>query len=69
MRVCVNNETIPCDKRSVFIDANQCKKYLLENTYNVKTEDLDIIANNGEDYRNFYEKAIKQITSEVDSRR
>lgn len=63
---CVHNAMIPCDKRAQFFDGNQCKTYLLENTYKVKTINFEIAVANNEDYVRFYEKAIQDITCTAD---
>ena len=59
---CVHDSMVPCERRAQFIDGNQCKTYLLGNTYGVKTFNLGITAADNEDYVRFYEKAIQDIT-------
>lgn len=65
---CVNDDRIPCLERSRFIDGNQCKKYLLKNTYNVVTEDFGITASKNEDYVWFNQQAVRFISQIVDKR-
>ena len=62
---CVNDDSIPCKERTSFIDGSQCRNFLLENTYGIKTYDLGVTARKSEDYGQFYEKAIQAITNEV----
>ena len=64
---CVNDESIPCTKRSAFVDGSQCRNYLLRNTYGIMTDDLGITVEKGEDYCRFYVDAIDAITHIADS--
>lgn len=65
---CINDDKIPCLERSRFIDGDQCKKYLLKNTYGVVTKDLGITASKNEDYVRFNQQAVKYISQFVDKR-
>lgn len=62
---CINDENIPCNEHSHFIDGNQCRNYLLSNTYGITIYDLGITASSGKDYIHFYDQAIQEITHSI----
>lgn len=62
---CVNDDTVACANRARFIDGNQCRNYLLNNTYGITTNSLGIVAGCSADYAAFYEHAILDIVGKV----
>lgn len=58
---CVNDENIICKQRTQFVDGNQCRNFLLKNTYRIAVRDLGITAICNEDYVRFYTHAVEDI--------
>lgn len=62
---CVNDENIFCKQRTQFVDGNQCKNFLLKNTYKIAVRDLGITVISSKDYVQFYMRAVEDIVHSV----
>lgn len=63
-KVCPVDEKTPCEKIDSFADERQCRKQLLK-TYRVITNDLGVTIKTADDYKIFYDNAVKAFDKEL----
>lgn len=65
---CVMDGNLACDKLADYVLSTQCKRLLMNKTYDVEIKTLGMTIHSNSDYKDFYTRAIRDICNPSNAR-